>query len=167
MWIPTHGRDHGKRPLRQHVAHRIGKLQKTKAVSHVATALSDNLTQIILSVAMFSDQLLVTQRFFERVQVGALNVFDDCKLKRGPIIDITNDNGNFGETGKLSCAPATFTGNDFKTVLIDSPNDDRLDDTNADGSTRQGPAIRSHRNDAARVAWATRDKFDRNRAVRV
>ena len=112
--------------ISQHVAHRIRKLQQAQAVGDVASALADDLTEIVLGIAMFGDQLLVTQCFFERIEIRALDVFDNGQLERGSIVNITNNYRDLNQTRQLRGAPAAFAGNDLIAIHADGTHDDRL-----------------------------------------
>ncbi len=52
------------------------------------SALADDFTKIVLRIAMFGNQLIIAHGFFDRVEIGPLNVFDDGELQRCPIVDV-------------------------------------------------------------------------------
>ncbi len=57
----------------------------------MAPALTDDLAEIVLSVTMLGDQLVIPKRLFQRIEVGALDILDDRQLERRAIIDIAHD----------------------------------------------------------------------------
>ena len=152
--------------IRQHVADRIGKLQQPKAVGHMTTALADDLTQIILGVAMLGNQLLIAKRFFEGIEVGTLDVFDNGKFESSPVIDITDNDRNLDEPGQLGRTPTAFAGNDLEAVSSDSANDDRLHDpmlANGTGEILQLGFIEI----TAGISGTASDELDWNGTIRI
>ena len=119
----------GERAIRQHIPYRIGKLQKPQAVGNVASALADDFAEIILRIAVFGDQLLVPHRFFERIEVGTLYVFDNCQLQRRAIIHIANDDGNIGKARQLRRTPAPLARNNLVAVDFNRSYDHRLNNS--------------------------------------
>ena len=49
-------------------------------------------------------------RFVNRVEIFALQIFNQCNLKRRFIIKILDDDGNLMDLRGLRCAPAAFPG---------------------------------------------------------
>jgi hypothetical protein len=49
-------------------------------------------------------------RFFDRIEIGALKIFDQGQLEDFEIGRLPNDNGNFRQPDFLGCAPAAFAG---------------------------------------------------------
>src|SRR5690606_34226274 len=64
------------------------------------------------------DQLRVAKCFFQRIEVGSLNVLNDGKLKRFLVIDVTNDDRNIMKPCTLRSAPATLTGDQLKNIGV-------------------------------------------------
>ena len=75
-------------------------------------------------------QLTKTERLFDRIQIGALNVFDDGHFQHLCIIQIANDNGKFVKLRQLGGPPATLPRDYFKAVRAgDRAHDKRLNNT--------------------------------------
>ena len=86
----------------------------------MAAAFADDLTKIVLGIAVLRDQLLIAQSFVERIEIAALDVLDDGDFERGTVIDIANENRDVDQAGELCRTPATFTGNNLEVSGIDS-----------------------------------------------
>ena len=84
--------------------------------------------KLILRVPVSVHQLRIGAPFFDRVEIGALDVLDDCDFKNFGVGKFSNNDWEFVETRALRCAPTPLTRNDLKSVTARSgPNDDRLD----------------------------------------
>jgi hypothetical protein len=150
--------------IEQHIAYLIRQFQQPQAVCHMRTALADNLPEIVLSVSMLGDQLFVTKRLFDRIEVGSLDIFDNRQLERCPVIDIADNHGNLDKSRQLRRTPTAFTGNDLVFVARQRPHDDGLDDTMLSNRARQilqfglGKIL-------ARILRITADQLDRLFAI--
>ena len=130
----------------------------------MAAALADDFAEIVLRIAVFGNQLLVTQRLFQGIEIRSLHILDNGDLKRCLVIDIANDHWNFDQTGKLRRPPAPFTGNDLIAIDRGGANDDRLYDAmlaNGAGKIMQLGLVEI----AARIARVAADEFDRDQAI--
>ena len=58
---------------------------------------------------------------FQRVQVFALNVFDQRHLHRRFVVDVPHDDRYVGEPGELRGAPPPFAGNDLPGGTVPAP----------------------------------------------
>jgi hypothetical protein len=67
-------------------------------------------------------------RFFDRVEVGALKVFDQRKLKHFQISRLPDDDRRFRKADFLGRTPAPFTRNQFLRVAH-RPDNEGLDDS--------------------------------------
>jgi len=152
-----------KRSIDNEILHGLRQLQQAQRVGDMAAAFADDLRQIILRIVVIVDKLLISKRFFNCVQVGALHVFDDGDLKRHAVVNVANDNRDRIDTGPLRCAPAAFTGNQLEPVGLAGcgAHDDRLHDTVFLDRLRQilQLAFRKH---AARIARIARDELNRD-----
>ena len=63
---------------------------------------------------MLGDQLLIAERLFDGIEVGALDVLDNCKLQRCAIVNLPYDDGNFIKSRQLGRAPTALAGDDFE-----------------------------------------------------
>ena len=65
-----------------------------------------------------ADQLRVALGFFERIEILALQIFDQRQLQHGAIIRLTDDHRHLAQTQKLRRAPASFTGDEFELLAF-------------------------------------------------
>ena len=90
---------------------------------------ADNVAQHLLRVTEVADKALVTARFFDGVQVAALNVLDQCDFERHPVIQVADDGRHFMQSGRLCGAPTPFAGNNFIALPGNWSDQDRLQHT--------------------------------------
>ncbi len=76
-----------------------GNFNKPQRIGDMAAALADDFRQFVLRIAKFSFQLLIAERFFERIEIGALDVFDDREFERLSVVGLDVMTGT-------SCRPA-------------------------------------------------------------
>ena len=84
-----------QRAVDQHVADHVRQLEQPQRVGDMAAALADDLAEIGLRIVVLVDQLLVAQRLFDRIEVGALDVLDDREFERRPVVDVADDAPGF------------------------------------------------------------------------
>ena len=109
------------------MAERDRELQKTKCVRDGGTGLADCLGQVVVRVVVVVNQLLVRLCHFDRVQVHALDVLDECPFAHGLVVEIfVNLSLDGSAVGEFRCTGTAFTADDLVTVahLADS---NRLD----------------------------------------
>ena len=82
-------------------------------------ALADDLCKIRLRISEFRNQLLIAERFFNRIKIGTLHVFDDRDFERFLVGDIDDNHRHFMNAGLLRSTPPAFTGDQFIKVGID------------------------------------------------
>src|SRR5262249_1941032 len=94
--------------------------------------------ELVLSHVEPLEILLEALRFFDWVQVSALNVFDQSRLEHLPVVEVDDVYWHLGDAGGLSCAKATFTGDQLK-LAAHSPNHERLENAvGADAFAQRG-----------------------------
>ena len=71
--------------------HEIRKIEQSQQVSDMTARLVDELGNIVLRMAMALDQLPIALGLFDRVEVFALDIFDQRDLGRGRIVDLADD----------------------------------------------------------------------------
>ena len=130
----------------------------------MAAALADDFSEIILRIAMLRNKLLITQGFFERIEVRALYVFHDRQFKRRAIIDITHNDRNFCKTGQLRGPPAPFASDNLILPARKGAHHDRLNDAMLANGGSKLLQLRFVKR-TARVAWVANHMFDRDLAV--
>ena len=79
-------------------------------------AFADHLAQIGLCIVKFRHQTLVTCGFFDRIEVGALDILDNRHFKRIAVAGFDDNDRHFVQSGPLCGPPAAFTGDDFKHI---------------------------------------------------
>ena len=70
------------------------EIQKPQHICDVASALSDRRGDSLLRSAEPFNQRLVSCRFFQRIEVAALDVFDDADFQHFEIVELSNDDRN-------------------------------------------------------------------------
>ncbi len=152
-----------KRTIDNEILHWLRQFQQAQRIGDMAATLADHLCQIILCIVVIIDKLLISQRFFDRIQVGALHVFDDRDLKCDTIVDVTNNNWDRIDTGPLRSAPATLTSNQFEPVRLPRcrSHDDRLHHAMFLDRLRRVLQV-TFREHTTRIARIARNEFNRN-----
>ena len=89
----------------------------------MTAGLVDQLGQHVLGMAEVADQPLIRLGFLDRVQILALDIFDQRDLERGGVVEVAHDNRDFMETRALGGAPAALTGNDLIGAAVRADND--------------------------------------------
>ena len=92
----------------------------------MASRLVNELRERVLGVAEFADQSLVRVGLFDRVEVPALDIFEQRDLERVGIVQFPDDDGDFVQPRALRRAPATLTGDDLVIATV-RPDQDRLE----------------------------------------
>ena len=67
----------------------------------MAPALSEGFSETLLGMPKAVHELTVARRFFDRIQIGALNVLNDSDFKDFCIIQLPHKNGNRVQLGDL------------------------------------------------------------------
>jgi hypothetical protein len=112
--------------------------QEPRSVTNCCSILSGFCGNLFLGQMKFIRQTFVGARLFDRVEVLALNIFDQGYLERRLIANLTDDRGHAAQAGSLRRAPSTFAGEKLIS-RSDAPQYQRLDDsTNADGLSKFG-----------------------------
>jgi hypothetical protein len=94
----------------------------------MAAALADDPRDLVLRVIELGGQHLIAGGFLQRIEIGALNVLDDRKLKCFGVTRVEDDHRHFVQAGTLRGAPASFASDDLVAVGAAHANHDRLDD---------------------------------------
>ena len=87
----------------------------------------DQLSDIVLRMAVTLDELAVTLRLLDRVQVLALDVLDQRDLGCGRSVNFANDRRNGVQAGTLRRAPSALSRDDLEPVTM-GPKQNRLKD---------------------------------------
>ena len=98
-------------------------------IRDVAARLVDQFGDFRLAHALFVGEMLVGARFFDRVEVFALDIFDQRNRHHLALIEIADNRRNFMQFGALRRAPAPFAGDQLVAALaLKRTDDDGLDD---------------------------------------
>src|SRR5262245_9360554 len=62
------------------------------------------------------EQATISAGLFDRVQVGALQVFDEREDEHCPVVELANDGGDFGPAKVGGGAQSPFAGDEFVGV---------------------------------------------------
>ena len=110
------------------------ELQQAQQVRHGRARATHRVRRLLMRDAELADEALERARFFQRVEIFALDVFDERHRDGGFIGHAANDGRNGGEAGDLRGTPAAFAGDDFVALrfagrgAIDGAHHDGLDD---------------------------------------
>ena len=132
---------------------RVGQLQQPQRIGDMAAALADDVRDVVLAVTVLVGQRLIAGRLFQRIQIGALDVFDDRKFKRFGVGDFEHDDRHFVQARALRGAPSPLAGDDLELLAAvrRRPHHDRLNDAALADRLRQFVEL-GIGEDAARVA---------------
>src|SRR3546814_6090166 len=78
----------------------------------MAAALVNQPAQLLLAMTEIGDQSLKALRLFNRVEIGALDVFNQRKLEARGIVKFADDRRNLVKSRRLRRPPAPLAGND-------------------------------------------------------
>ena len=91
----------------------------------VARSLPTADDELFLGQLVFVDQPPVRLRFFDRIQVVALDVLDERDLQQMIVVDLAHDDGDLEQARALRRAPAALAGDDLEAAL-DAADEQRL-----------------------------------------
>ena len=86
----------------------------------MAAAFADHFGQVGLAIVEFIEELFIARRLFERVEVAALNVFDDREFARQPVVGLDALNFNYVvkvEKGEPTWAPVQVFDDGRRTFI--------------------------------------------------
>ena len=119
-WIGEPENDFGvtdRQPaIADEILHLARQLEQAQRIGDHRTAFADLGGDQFLRELKLADELRVTERFLNGVEILALQVFDQRHLQHRAIIRLADDDGDFGQSGELGRAPAAFPGDEFKIV---------------------------------------------------
>src|SRR3954468_22880652 len=91
------------------------QIQKPKGVGHRRPAAADFERNIFLPHSKFVSQSGVPLGFFDCVEVGTLQIFNQRKFEDLQVVSYPDDGWNRGKTEFLRGAPPALTGDQFKS----------------------------------------------------
>ncbi len=97
----------------------------------MTAALADDFGHLLLAVVEALDKVAIAGRFFDGVEVGALDVLDDGEFEDFLVVEAADDDRHRVQARTLGGAPAAFAGDDLIHLLVVGidTDDDRLDET--------------------------------------
>ena len=104
--------------LSDHVLHGIRQSQKAQKVRDVAAAFGQRLGHALLGMAETVHQLTKAHRLFDRIQIFALNVFNDRDFQNFGIVKIARNYRQFMDLRHLRGPPTTLSGDDLIGALM-------------------------------------------------
>jgi hypothetical protein len=113
---------------------------------------------LFLSELKLTDQLRITERLFQGVEVLALKILDQSQLQNRAIIRLAHDDWHISQTGQSSRPPAAFPGNQLELAAA-RPDDQRLNDAlfpDRIGQLRSASSAKSFRgcSGQGRMRWS-------------
>jgi len=83
---------------------------------------------LFLRETVFLDKALVGARGLKGTKVRSLKVFDQGGLEGCLVRELSDKDGNLMQAGSLCCTPATLTADDLVAAIVDTTNQNRLED---------------------------------------
>ena len=110
-----------------------GEFEEAEGIGDDGAAFADACGGFLLGQLELIDQLGKPLGFFDRVEVFALQVFDESQFERSAVIRLADEDGDLGEAGEASGAPAAFAGDQFVAVIGGADDQGLHDALGADG----------------------------------
>ena len=117
---------HRQRSIDHLRLHLRRQLQQPQQVRDMTARLVDDLGEHLLRMPIFARQPLIGLRFFDRVEILALDVLDQRDLERLGIVEVANDDRHLVQPRALRRPPAPLARDDL-IVMPMRPHHDRLD----------------------------------------
>src|SRR5438105_6795112 len=105
------------------------QIEQTHRVSHRRATAPDFERDVFLPHAEFTGEPRVALRFLDRIEIGALQIFNERKLENLQIGRLANNDGDFGQPYFLRRTPAPFPRDQFMRASVELPDDERLDNS--------------------------------------
>ena len=102
--------------------------QEPQEVSDGGALFASALGDLLMAQAVVRGQAVKGGRDFDRVEIFALNVFNQREFQEPVAIHSADEGGNFGKPGQAGRAPATFAGDNAVAIFAVAVNHDRLQD---------------------------------------
>ena len=119
---------HRQRAGRDVGLHVLGQGEQPLVVRDRRAVLADGLRNLLLRPFQLVGQPAVGARFLDRVEVLALDVFDQRQLQPLFIGNVAHDHRDLQQPGAQRGAPAPFAGHDLVLALLAAAHHDRLED---------------------------------------
>lgn len=102
--------------------------EQAKSVCDGDAASSDALCGFFVRHAVVFREVSVGFGFFQGVEVFSLDVFDERECEGFAVGDITNNHGDFFESGALCGAESSLASDEAEAVVVDGADDEGLND---------------------------------------
>jgi hypothetical protein len=110
----------GESTLSYHVAHRIRKRSKAKKIRDSRTIFSDYSGNLLLRESEFLLEPIVSVCFFDRVEIGPLEVLHKGQGKHLALVKLADNRRNRSPAEGLGGAQSPLSGDEFITVSRDA-----------------------------------------------
>ncbi len=120
------GMAHGEAAVVDHISDWLGEVEQAQVMGDGAAVFAHAKGEFVLGEAELFHEGAVALGAFDGVEIFPLDVFDEGHLGLGVAIDIADDGGDVGVTGKLGGEPAAFAGDELVAPFHNS-DDDGLD----------------------------------------
>ncbi|MNT30437.1 hypothetical protein D3C72_1662310 [compost metagenome] len=137
----------------------MGQIHQAQQVGHSAARASQRSGRLLMRKTEVGDQAVNALRFFQGIEVFALDVLDQRHGRGGQVVHIAHQHRHFRQAGQLRSAETAFAGDDFifdksaQGVLSDRAHQDRLHQPlrlDRGGQLIQGPLVHAR----ARLVFA-------------
>jgi hypothetical protein len=105
------------------------EVQQAERVADVRARTAYPLRELFVSGPEVIEELLVSGRFFEWVELLAVQVLDEGVTEKVGVRGIPDDSGDFGETRPLGCAPPALSHYQLVLTGGDGPDDHGLEES--------------------------------------
>ena len=93
--------------------HQRRQLEQPKRIGHLRARPADAVSELLVSRAEVLEQLLVGRGLFQRVQLAAVKVFQECIAKQVIIRGVADNCGDGVQACGLNGTPAAFAHDEF------------------------------------------------------
>src|SRR5512143_60739 len=112
-------------PLLDHSLGRFWQCQQPEQVRYLCAIFPDGLGDLLLRQLEIIDELAITARLFDSVEIRPLQVLDESEHEHSLIVEVTDDGGNLAPADVGSRAQPALAGDEFVRIPA-TPNGDRL-----------------------------------------
>src|SRR5207302_2379284 len=92
-------------------------------------------------VSVLVDELAESDRFFDRVEIRALQVFHESELERLRVVGFAHERGDLRKAGEAGCTPAPFSGNNLESLVAGVAHENRRENAVGSHRLRQRPEV--------------------------
>ena len=88
----------------------LRQVEQSHCVGHRGPTSTDLLRDLFLAHSKFAGKPRVTLRFFDRIEIGALQIFDQREFQHIAIVRRSNNDRHLRQSCGQRCSPAPLTG---------------------------------------------------------